>query len=84
MLGSYASKPPRAADDAFDDSRARELVDGYDRRRHAMMPYRRQRDVARFGEAALYGWSEDKARQYSQPERADFGAFIREKRFRLE
>ena len=68
----------------FDDARARELVDGYDRRRHALMPYRRQRDVARFGEAALYGWSEDKARQYADSQRADFGAYVRAQGFKLD
>jgi nitroreductase/FMN reductase [NAD(P)H] len=68
----------------FDDARARELVDGYDRRRHALQPYRRQRDVARFGEAALYGWSEDKARQYAEPQRTDFGAYVRAQGFKLD
>lgn len=68
----------------FDDGHARELVDGYDRRRHALQPYRRQRDVARFGEAALYGWSEDKARQYAEPQRADFGAYVRAQGFKLD
>ncbi|MBL8699259.1 MAG: nitroreductase family protein [Alphaproteobacteria bacterium] len=68
----------------FDDGSIRELVDGYDRRRHAMMPYRRQRDVARFGEATLYGWSEDKARQYAEPQRADFGAYVRAQGFKLD
>jgi FMN reductase [NAD(P)H] len=70
--------------DRFDESNVRENVDAYDRRRHALMPYRRQRLVKLHGEAPFYGWSEDKARQYSVPERADFGAFIRAKRFRLE
>ncbi len=68
----------------FDDTRSRELVDGYDRRRHAMMPYRRQRDAARFGEAAFYGWSEDKARQYADPQRTDFGAYVRAQGFKLD
>ena len=27
--------------------------------------------------AEFYGWSEDKARQYARPQRADFGAFVR-------
>ena len=35
-----------------------------------------QRDPVRFGEAPAYGWSEDKFRQYSEPQRVDFGAFI--------
>ena len=34
--------------------------------------------------ADFYGWSEDKARQYAVPERADFGAFIRKKGFSLK
>jgi nitroreductase/FMN reductase [NAD(P)H] len=36
------------------------------------------------GEAPFYGWSQDKARQYSVSERADFGAFIRDKGFNLD
>lgn len=59
-------------------------IDAYDRRRRAQRPYRRQREPERWGEAAYYGWSEDKARQYSEPLRADFGAFVRAKGFRLE
>ena len=30
------------------------------------------------------GWSEDKARQYSKSERADFGVFVRRKGFDLK
>jgi nitroreductase/FMN reductase [NAD(P)H] len=59
-------------------------IDAYDRRRAAAHPYRRQRAVERFGEAAFYGWSEDKARQYAEPLRSDFGAFVRAKGFRLD
>lgn len=70
--------------DTYDETAMRELVDGYDRRRHAIFPYRRQRDAARFGEQEFYGWSEDKARQYSRPERQDFGAFVRRKGFNLD
>ena len=32
----------------------------------------------------FYGWSEDKARQYGVPQRADFGAFVRKKGFCLD
>jgi nitroreductase/FMN reductase [NAD(P)H] len=53
------------------------VVDGYDARRNGVFPYRSQRGVARFGTSPTYGWSEDKARQYADPERADFGAFVR-------
>ncbi len=59
-------------------------IDAYDRRRAATRPYRNQRDVARFGRAEFYGWSEDKARQYAVPQRADFGAFVRGKGFHLD
>jgi nitroreductase len=59
-------------------------IDAYDRRRAAAHPYRRQRAVERFGEAKFYGWSEDKARQYAEPLRADFGAFVRTKGFCLD
>ena len=70
--------------DRFDDTRVRERIEEYDRRRHQLMPYRKQRRVRRFGEAEFYGWSEDKARQYGVPERADWGAFIRSKGFSLD
>jgi nitroreductase len=59
-------------------------LDAYDRRRERQWPYRRQRDPERWGKTAAYGWSEDKARQYAEPLRADFGAFVRGKGFRLE
>jgi nitroreductase/FMN reductase [NAD(P)H] len=74
----------RLHEERFDESGLPEKIDAYDRRRAAMRPYRRQRDAVRFGEAALYGWSEDKARQYADPQRADFGAFVRAKGFRLD
>ena len=60
------------------------VVRAYDQRRNAIFPYRAQRNVARFGTSPDYGWSEEKARHYAEPERADFGAFVRRKGFRLE
>jgi nitroreductase/FMN reductase [NAD(P)H] len=59
-------------------------IDDYDRRRAAQRPFRRQRAPERWGKADVYGWSEDKARQYAEPLRADFGAFVRAKGFRLD
>jgi FMN reductase [NAD(P)H] len=59
-------------------------IEAYDHRRAAMRPYRDQRDAERFGRSEFYGWSEDKARQYSVPLRADFGAFVRAKGFHLD
>jgi nitroreductase/FMN reductase [NAD(P)H] len=70
--------------DRFDDRDTMAGIDAYDRRRAALRPYRGQRDPARFGDAAFYGWSEDKARQYAVPARTGFGAFVRAKGFRLE
>lgn len=70
--------------DRYDETNIKEKIDAYDRRRHELQPYRKQRHVEHYGEAAFYGWSEDKARQYAVPERADFGAFIRGKRFNLK
>jgi nitroreductase len=62
----------------------RDAIEAYDRRREAAQPYREQRYVEMFGKSEPYGWSEDKARQYGDPLRADFGAFVRAKGFRLE
>ena len=69
--------------DRFDETGIAAKIDGYDRRRDTRQPYREQRGVERYGKADFYGWSEDKARQYSEIQRADFGAFIRGKRFNL-
>jgi nitroreductase/FMN reductase [NAD(P)H] len=69
--------------DRYDETGVREKIEAYDRRRHALLPFRRQRYADRYPDAAFYGWSEDKARQYSVPERADFGAFIRGNGFSL-
>ena len=59
-------------------------IDAYDRRRAGVWPYRNQRDPEQFGRVEFYGWSEDKARQYAVPLRADFGAFVRAKGFHLD
>jgi nitroreductase len=67
----------------FDDEKADTLVDAYDRRRDRIQPYARQRDAAEHGTAEFYGWSEEKARHYSKPERAGFGSFVRAKGFKL-
>jgi len=69
--------------DRYDEAGLKEKIEAYDRRRDTALPYRRQRNPERFGRAAFYGWSEDKARQYAVPEREDFGAFIRSQGFSL-
>jgi FMN reductase [NAD(P)H] len=67
----------------YDEGDLAARIDAYDRRRAAIHPYK-PRDPARWGEASFYGWSEDKARQYGVPQRADFGAFVRKKGFGLD
>ena len=71
--------------DRYDDSRFTEEMEAYDRRREARhaTPRESQRYVDRWGYTEPYGWSEDKARQYSVPERHSFGPFIRRHGFGL-
>lgn len=68
----------------YDESGLRDKIAAYDKRRELVQPYKSQRYTDKFGTSADYGWSEDKARQYSVPERADFGAFVRRKGFKLD
>jgi len=70
--------------DSFSEIDVQAQVDDYDRRRREQQPYKQQRDVDRFGESATYGWSEDKARQYTVAQRTDFAAFIKAKGFILD
>ena len=84
--GVMSLRLPLAAtlhEDRFAEDELRRHIEAYDRRRATLQPYARQRHEAEFGHADEYGWSEDKARQYSRPERADFGAFVRSKGFYL-
>jgi nitroreductase/FMN reductase [NAD(P)H] len=71
--------------DRYDDSRLPAELEAYDRRREARhaTPRESQRFVDRFGVSEHYGWSEDKARQYSVPERHSFGPFVRRQGFGL-
>lgn len=64
----------------FSEEGIEEAIARYDPSRH----YATQRFVEDYGEDPSYGWSEDKARQYSKPERADFGTFVRRKGFILD
>ncbi len=56
----------------------------YDRRRAQVQPFARQRDTERWGERSEYGWSDDKARQYAEAQRSDWGTFVRAKGFSLD
>lgn len=71
-------------ENAYAERDLAEQIDAYDRRRAGLRPYRRQRNVERWGETQPYGWSEDKARQYAEPTRTDFGRFVRGKGFCLD
>jgi FMN reductase [NAD(P)H] len=70
--------------DRYDETGLKERIEAYDRRRHTLAPYRRPRYADRYAAVEFYGWSEDKARQYSVPERTDFGEFIRDQGFSLK
>lgn len=72
--------------DRFEEQDLQRHVEAYDVRRANLQPYANQRfaEEEEYGIATPYTWSEDKARQYSKPERADFGAFVRSKGFNLD
>jgi len=70
--------------DHFSEADVRAQIDEYDQRRHALFPLRKQRYASHYPNVELNGWSEDKARHYSMPERADFGAYIRAQKFSLK
>ncbi len=69
--------------DRFSEDGLSDQIRSYDERRAEAQPFSYQRAADQFGEVENYGWSDDKARQYSVPERKDFGAFVRAKGFDL-
>lgn len=71
-------------EDRYDGDAFARLGPAYDARRIAEAPYARQRAPERFGVAETYGWREDKRRQYADPQRADFGAYLRAIGFSFE
>lgn len=73
--------------DRYDDSRLISELEAYDARRNRQqgpIPPHKQRHAERYGVQDRYGWSEDKARQVSVTERADFGRYLRARGFRLD
>ena len=68
----------------FSEETIAQDIQAYDEQRNAHRPLGAQRDVETHGELETYGWSEDKARQYTKPERERFGAFIKSKGFVLD
>lgn len=69
--------------DRYDASHRAEKIDDYDRRRDQRfsIPENSQKETQRFGVADFYGWSEDKTRQYSTPQRPDFLAYLKARGF---
>lgn len=67
----------------FDASSTQRVLEEYDASRARRQPYATQRREDELGRADPYTWSEDKTRQYSSPEREDFGCYIRRKGFNL-
>lgn len=65
--------------DAYDDTRLEAELDAYDQRRSARhaTPRSKQRNPELFGYSDFYGWSEDKARQATEPEGASFAEYVR-------
>ena len=70
--------------DHYGEDNLREEVRRYDKARAATQPYSAQRFVEDFGEKPDYAWSDDKTRQYSRPERAGFGRYVRARGFSLD
>ncbi len=72
--------------DRYDDAALPERLDGYDRARDARhsIPRAQQRNAEKFGYAAFYGWSEDKARQAAQAEGAAFPPYLRRHGFTFD
>jgi nitroreductase len=72
--------------DRYDDGALAEGIGDYDQRRHAIhaIPKEQQRSNAEFGEAAFYGWSEDKARQAAKAEGAAFPPYLRSHGFSFD
>lgn len=71
--------------DRYDDSSLAQNIDAYDRARHAIFPQPadKQRHPDKFGYADPYYWSEGVARQLAEPERANFGPFLKRHGFDL-
>lgn len=70
--------------DTYNEVAQQDAIKAYDLRRAELRPYGSQRDPEHFGTRDPYTWSDDKARQYNEPQRTDFGAYIRRKGFKLD
>lgn len=87
--GRHSMRLPPAAIvhvDRYDASGFDAELAAYDARRLVAEPPPpgKQRYAERWGMAPAYTWSEDKARQYSVPERHNFGDYVRAQGFALK
>jgi nitroreductase len=87
--GYVSLRLPRRATthrEVYDDGALTQDLDDYDRRRDARhsIPKEQHRSNAEYGEAAFYGWSEDKARQAAKAEGAAFPPYLRSHGFTLD
>ena len=69
--------------DGYSDSALAPEIASYDARRGIANPIGKQRDPARFGEVADYGWSEDKARQTADTDRLSFTRYVKQHGFNI-
>ncbi len=70
--------------DRYQEDNLRDAIEAYDDERTHAQPYAKRRFTEKFGVKSAYGWSDDKVRQYSEAERADFADYIRAQGFRLD
>lgn len=70
--------------DRYQEDHLKEEIERYGAERSKAQPYGEQRYQEQFGESSSYTWSEDKVRQYSRPERSDFGKYVRAAGFHLD
>ncbi len=72
-------------EERYSDEGLLEAVEAYDRRRAAAQPVppEKQRHSDRWGLSQIYGWSEDRTRQYAEPARQDWSAYVRKQGFDL-
>ena len=70
--------------DRYQEDHLQTQITEYDSDRSKTQPYGKQRYQEQFGASRNYTWSEDKVRQYSQPERDNFGEYVRAVGFKLD
>ena len=70
--------------DRYQEDTLQEAIQDYDKARSKTQPYEKQRFPQTFGEKENYAWSDDKVRQYSEPERGGFGEYVRAKGFKMD